>query len=77
MAEVPYPKCYGLWTNKGGVGKSTLSYHLSTCYAELFPEKVVLLIDMSPQANSSATLLTKTSSENRAAQCAYPVQATD
>jgi cellulose biosynthesis protein BcsQ len=55
-----YPTVYGLWTNKGGVGKTTLTYHLATNYAELFPEKTVVAIDMCPQSNLSATLLTQT-----------------
>ncbi len=49
---------YGLWTNKGGVGKTTLTFHTSTAYAHLHPEKVVIVCDMCPQANLSHTLLT-------------------
>lgn len=49
---------YGLWTNKGGVGKTTLAFHLSSLYAELNPEKRVVLVDMCPQANLSNTVLT-------------------
>lgn len=48
-----YPPVYGLWTNKGGVGKTTLTYHLATTYAELFPDKDVVVIDMCPQANAT------------------------
>jgi cellulose biosynthesis protein BcsQ len=55
-----YPTVYGLWTNKGGVGKTTLTYHLATSYAELFPDKIVVAIDMCPQSNLSSTLLTQT-----------------
>ena len=29
---------YALWNNKGGVGKSTITFHLSMRYAELHPE---------------------------------------
>lgn len=58
-----YPPVYGFWNNKGGVGKTTLAFHVATSYAELFPEKAVLCIDMCPQANLSATLLTKTTGE--------------
>ncbi|KAF6252278.1 P-loop containing nucleoside triphosphate hydrolase protein [Scenedesmus sp. NREL 46B-D3] len=61
MAVPAYPHVYGLWTNKGGVGKTTMSYHLASTYAELFPDKVVVAIDMCPQANLSSTLLTNAS----------------
>lgn len=59
-AAADYPLVYGLWTNKGGVGKSTLGFHLACSYAELFPDKSVVCIDMCPQSNLSATLLTNT-----------------
>ena len=29
---------YALWNNKGGVGKSTISFHLSMRYAETHPD---------------------------------------
>lgn len=48
---------YALWNNKGGVGKSTISFHLAVRYAEKNPEKNVLVIDLCPQANSSMMLL--------------------
>ncbi len=48
---------YGLWNNKGGVGKSTITYHLATRYAEQHPGRNVLVIDMCPQANASMMLL--------------------
>ncbi len=48
----------GLWTNKGGVGKTTLTFHLSTTYAHLNPSKRVVVFDVCPQANLSSTLLT-------------------
>ena len=48
---------YALWNNKGGVGKSTITFHLSMRYAELHPEQNVLVIDLCPQANSSMMLL--------------------
>ncbi|KAL4429562.1 hypothetical protein ABPG77_008611 [Micractinium sp. CCAP 211/92] len=55
---MPEVKTYGLWTNKGGVGKTTLTFHLATTYAHLFDNKRVIMIDMCPQANLSNTLLT-------------------
>ena len=48
---------YAWWNNKGGVGKSTITFHLSMRYAELHPEQNVLVIDLCPQANSSMMLL--------------------
>jgi len=48
---------YVVWNNKGGVGKSTITFHAATRYAETHPEKQVLVIDLCPQANSSMMLL--------------------
>lgn len=48
---------YALWNNKGGVGKSTITFHIAARYAELNPSKKVLVIDLCPQANSSMMLL--------------------
>jgi hypothetical protein len=50
-------KSFAIWNNKGGVGKSTITYHLASRYAELHPEKKVLVIDLCPQANVSMMLL--------------------
>lgn len=48
---------YAIWNNKGGVGKSTITFHLSSRYAEKNPNTNVLVIDLCPQANSSMMLL--------------------
>ncbi|MDR6674612.1 ParA family protein [Xanthomonas sp. 1678] len=48
---------YVIWNNKGGVGKSTITFNLASRYAELNPGKKVLVIDMCPQANASMMLL--------------------
>lgn len=48
---------YAIWNNKGGVGKSTITFHLATRYAEIHPDKRVLVIDLCPQSNSSMMLL--------------------
>lgn len=48
---------YAIWNNKGGVGKSTITFHIASRYAEMHPEEDVLVIDMCPQANSSMMLL--------------------
>lgn len=48
---------YVIWNNKGGVGKSTITFHAATRYAERHPEKRVLVIDLCPQSNSSMMIL--------------------
>jgi cellulose biosynthesis protein BcsQ len=48
---------YAIWNNKGGVGKSTIAFHLASRYAEANPNHKVLVIDLCPQANSSMMLL--------------------
>ncbi|OKH54921.1 ATPase [Scytonema sp. HK-05] len=48
---------YAIWNNKGGVGKSTITFHIASRYAEKFQNKKVLVIDMYPQGNSSMMLL--------------------
>lgn len=50
-------KSYVMWNNKGGVGKSTITFHISSVYAEKNPDKDVLVIDMCPQANVSMMLM--------------------
>lgn len=48
---------YVLWNNKGGVGKSYLSFQIAAEYARTHPEQKVLAIDLCPQANLSQMLL--------------------
>lgn len=50
-------KRYMVWNNKGGVGKTFLTYALATEYAICHPEKTVAVVDMCPQANVSEMLL--------------------
>eukprot|EP00966_Prymnesium_polylepis_P166470 3848560-Prymnesium_polylepis.1 len=63
---------FGLWTHKGGVGKTTTAFHLCTFYAGMFdgvtvsvqqgrvlPRREVIVVDMDPQANLSESLLTR------------------
>ncbi|MEG1591442.1 ParA family protein [Chryseobacterium sp.] len=50
-------KSYVMWNNKGGVGKSTITFHIASVYAENNPDKDVIVIDMCPQANSSSMLM--------------------
>ena len=48
---------YAVWNNKGGVGKSFLSFILGTEVAKRSPEMHVILVDMCPQANLSEIVL--------------------
>ena len=48
---------YALWNNKGGVGKSYLTFQIAAGYAQAHPEQKVLVLDMCPQANASSMLL--------------------
>ncbi len=48
---------YVIWNNKGGVGKSTITFHIASVYAQNNPDKDIIVIDMCPQANSSMMLL--------------------
>lgn len=48
---------YVVWANKGGIGKSTLTFQLACEAATLNPEKKVLVIDLSPQCDVSRMIL--------------------
>ncbi|MCH9853792.1 MAG: ParA family protein [Alphaproteobacteria bacterium] len=48
---------YAIWNNKGGVGKSFLTFALSCQYAHDNPDRKVCVVDMCPQANVSEILL--------------------
>lgn len=48
---------YAVWNNKGGVGKSYLTFQIASEYAKTHPEQPVLVIDLCPQANASSMLL--------------------
>lgn len=50
-------KSYVVWNNKGGVGKSTITFHIASVYAEMNSDRDVVVIDMCPQANVSMMLL--------------------
>ena len=45
------------WNNKGGTGKTSLSFQAICAYAHRFPEQRVLAIDVCPQANLSELML--------------------
>ncbi|MSR60344.1 MAG: ParA family protein, partial [Planctomycetaceae bacterium] len=48
---------YAVWNNKGGVGKSYLTFQMASEYARTHPEQNVLVIDLCPQADASSMLL--------------------
>ena len=50
---------YAIWNNKGGVGKTFISFMLSSEYAIKYEQKnkKVIVVDMCPQANLSEILL--------------------
>lgn len=50
-------KSYVMWNNKGGVGKSTITFHVASVYAEQNLDRDVVVVDMCPQANSSSMLM--------------------
>lgn len=50
-------KRYCIWNNKGGVGKTFLTYLLATEYAKIHNDKEIIVVDMCPQANVSEILL--------------------
>lgn len=51
------PMRYAVWNNKGGVGKSFLTFVLATEVAKRHPEQNVIAVDMCPQANLSEIVL--------------------
>lgn len=50
-------KKYLIWNNKGGVGKTFLSYALAVEYALQHPNEDVVVIDACPQSNISEMIL--------------------
>jgi chromosome partitioning protein len=55
---IPFkPMRYAVWNNKGGVGKSFLTFVLATEVAQRNPDKHVIVVDMCPQANLSEIML--------------------
>ena len=57
LLEILKIAIYALWNNKGGVGKSYLTFQIAAEYAVTHPNKKVLVLDLCPQANSSSILL--------------------
>jgi len=54
---MPLKESYVIWNKKGGVGKTTLTFHMATRYASRNPRVHVLVIDLCPQADVSKALL--------------------
>jgi cellulose biosynthesis protein BcsQ len=52
----PLPR-YAVWNNKGGVGKTFVTFVTAAEYATEHPDKKIVVIDMCPQANVSEILL--------------------
>jgi cellulose biosynthesis protein BcsQ len=48
---------YAVWNNKGGVGKSYLTFQMASEFAKTHPNEPVLVVDLCPQANASSMLL--------------------
>jgi cellulose biosynthesis protein BcsQ len=48
---------YAIWNNKGGTGKTSLTFQVVCRYAEQKPKKRILVVDMCPQANLSELML--------------------
>src|SRR6218665_3902281 len=48
---------YVVWANKGGIGKSTMTFQLACAAAHANPTKQVYVIDLSPQCDVSRMLL--------------------
>jgi chromosome partitioning protein len=52
----PLPR-YAVWNNKGGVGKTFVTFITAAEYASEHPDRQVIVVDMCPQANVSEILL--------------------
>jgi cellulose biosynthesis protein BcsQ len=48
---------YAIWNNKGGTGKTSLTFQVVCRYAQKHPKAKILVIDMCPQANLSELML--------------------
>lgn len=48
---------YAIWNNKGGTGKTSLTFQIVCRYAQKNPKARILVVDMCPQANLSEMML--------------------
>jgi len=62
---------YALWNNKGGVGKTFLTFALSCEYALAHPDEEVIVLDLCPQANLTEMLLGGREKANEALEKLY------
>jgi cellulose biosynthesis protein BcsQ len=62
---------YALWNNKGGVGKTFLTFALSCEYALAHPDEEVIVLDLCPQANLTEMLLGGRETANAALEELY------
>ena len=67
---------YMIWNNKGGVGKTFITYTLATEYAISYPDEDVVVADLCPQANVSEMLLGGNGAGERNLQKCYDNQRT-
>ena len=56
---MPLEGSYAIWNNRGGSGKTNITYHLAIKYAYRNPDKTVLVVDMCPQTDLSHAFLGK------------------
>jgi len=56
QASGDFPR-YAVWNNKGGVGKTFFTFMAASEYARIHEDKIVVVIDMCPQANVSEIFL--------------------
>ena len=62
---------YAIWNNKGGVGKSYLSFQIASEYARTHPGQKILVVDLCPQADSSSMFLGGMESGERRLEAIY------
>jgi cellulose biosynthesis protein BcsQ len=65
---------YALWNNKGGVGKSFLTFSLACEFALENPNEDVLVLDLCPQANLTEILLGGKDIANNALNSLYAMK---
>lgn len=64
---------YAVWNNKGGVGKSFLSFILGSEIVVRNPDEHVILVDTCPQANLSEIVLGGNAMAHRSSKlCSEP-----